>query len=628
MFNLDNMPLSRKISLVMSLFVLLSAGLTGYALDRISILTANTDELVNQHGRQTLLLKQMQEEIGRTFLLSYEGLVEENPVKIAGIRKEIAETVSAYEADFSELAQIPGEEAQAIPEFRRLAASLREDMNRAMALAHAGNPAAGEEVLQTVARADFDKLDGAIKTLVEGNARDMAAAKAGATELATRSFWSMLIATIVGVVFTLFLVLTLVRRKIAGPIGEITATMTALANDRIIDQVRYADRQDEIGSMAKAVLVFRDAATAKLAAENARRRIEEEQKLVVDQLGDGLSRLSDGDLMTTLRGFPQGYAKLEADFNRALDQLRNALTSIHESSGSIHTGASEVDAASTDLSRRTEHQAASLQETAAAVNQINAALRQTAESASAANSAVNHARQDAEQSGTVVRQTIEAMRAIERDSDEISQIITVIDGIAFQTNLLALNAGVEAARAGEAGRGFAVVASEVRALAQRAADAAKDVKERITTSAGNVATGAKLVAETGSALERIAVRVNETSELVSRITSAAQEQSGGLEQVSSAVSELDGVTQRNAAMVEEAAAASRSLAGEAEALVQQVSRFNIGRSADEGRRFARKPSAPPALPVRAPSRPVSAPVPASRGNLALAVDTDEDWTEF
>ena len=218
---------------------------------------------------------------------------------------------------------------------------------------------------------------------------------------------------------------------------------------------------------------------------------------------------------------------------------------------------------------------ASLEETAAAMQQITTTVRQTADGASQANRIVGEARSEAEESGQIVRRAVEAMSGIERGSAEISEIISVIDGISFQTNLLALNAGVEAARAGEAGKGFAVVASEVRALAQRSAEAAKDVKTRIMASSDQVAAGVALVNETGEALQRIIGRIGEISELVSRIADSAGQQSVGLQQVNTAVSEMDSVTQRNAAMVEQATDAARSLAQEAEILATEVARFQL-----------------------------------------------------
>ncbi len=249
----------------------------------------------------------------------------------------------------------------------------------------------------------------------------------------------------------------------------------------------------------------------------------------------------------------------------------------------------EISSAADDLSRRTEQQAASLEQTAAALDQITATGKTTAKGATHARDVVSNAQKDAERTGAAVRRTVEAMGGIERSAHQITQIIGVIDEIAFQTNLLALNAGVEAARAGEAGRGFAVVASEVRALAQRSADAAKEIKSLISTSSGQVAEGVALVAETGQALERILQQVNDINKVVADIAEGVEEQAVGLGQVNAAINQMDQATQQNAAMVEQSTAASTSLAHEASELADLISRFRVrtdgwsGKSSAAGR---------------------------------------------
>jgi methyl-accepting chemotaxis protein len=257
------------------------------------------------------------------------------------------------------------------------------------------------------------------------------------------------------------------------------------------------------------------------------------------------------------------------------------MRSIVTNTSGLRTGTEEITQASDDLSRRTEQQAASLEETAAALDEITATVRKTAEGAKQARDVVSQTRSDAEQSGEVVRHAVAAMSSIEQSSQQISQIIGVIDEIAFQTNLLALNAGVEAARAGDAGRGFAVVASEVRALAQRSAEAAKEIKTLISTSAKQVGAGVKLVGETGESLGRIVIQVAEITTVVTEIAASAQEQATGLHEVNTAINQMDQVTQQNAAMVEQSTAASHALAQETSELVRLTERFQIGDTADD-----------------------------------------------
>jgi methyl-accepting chemotaxis protein len=297
----------------------------------------------------------------------------------------------------------------------------------------------------------------------------------------------------------------------------------------------------------------------------------------VSGIAEGLEVLADGDLTFRLpEPFPPEYERLRADYNRAMDTLLQTCQVLQGVSKGLRTSAAEISQASDDLSKRTETQAATLEQTAAAVNEITTAVRTTAEGASHAQDVVGAARRDAEQSGEVVREAIAAMGEIEKSSSQIGQIIGVIDEIAFQTNLLALNAGVEAARAGDAGKGFAVVASEVRALAQRSAGAAKEIKTLIGASAGHVQHGVALVDRTGAALNRIVDQVADISGVIAEIAASTQEQASGLQQVNTAVHHMDQVTQQNAAMVEESTAASHHLVQEAQELSALVSRFDVG----------------------------------------------------
>ena len=391
----------------------------------------------------------------------------------------------------------------------------------------------------------------------------------------------------------------LLSRTISAPVARLTEVMRRLASGDNTVAVPAADRTDEIGDMAAAVQTFKDAAIEKLrlegmtaeqakAAEDERRRTEiakaeaaRQQATVVESIAGGLEKLSSGELTFRLnQAFAADYEKLRADFNAAMATLQETMTVIGGATLGIRSGADEITQASDDLSRRTEQQAASLEETAAALDQITATVRKTAEGASTARNVVSTAKRDAEHSGNVVRDAISAMSEIEKSSSEIGNIIGVIDEIAFQTNLLALNAGVEAARAGDAGRGFAVVASEVRALAQRSADAAKQIKVLISTSGNQVAQGVTLVGQTGEALNRIASQVADIDGVVTEIAASAHEQATGLHQVNTAVNQMDQVTQQNAAMVEEATAASHSLANEAVELQRLMARFRTGENAE------------------------------------------------
>ncbi len=441
-----------------------------------------------------------------------------------------------------------------------------------------------------------------------------------------------------------FLALSYLISKAASKlVASLSKTMRDLADGDLDVKIAGQNRKDEIGAMARAVKVFRDAGVEsirhvaeteaeRVVAAAERNRVQAagevaaaQQTVVVEALADGLESLAKGDLVFRLNTpFSAAYEKLRENFNTALGTLQATMVSIIANTQAVRSGAEEITQASDDLSRRTEQQAASLEETAAALDEITATVRKTAEGAKEAREVVAVAKTDAERSGDVVKETVAAMSGIETSSKQIGNIIGVIDEIAFQTNLLALNAGVEAARAGDAGRGFAVVATEVRALAQRSADAAKEIKTLISASGTQVASGVMLVGETGKALARTVEQVEQLNRLVSEIAASAQEQATGLHEVNTAVNQMDQVTQQNAAMVEQSTAASHSLAGEAAELAKLVAQFQTGAAAQP--HVARHPAPkPPAAKSRIPSH---APIGKYSAAKAAAPAKADNWDEF
>jgi methyl-accepting chemotaxis protein len=343
----------------------------------------------------------------------------------------------------------------------------------------------------------------------------------------------------------------------------------------------------------------------------------------VEMLGAGLGKLSEGNLLHTIpTQFTPALEPLRRDFNTVVDRLHASLSGIANNAMTISSGAEEVATASDDLSKRTEQQAANLEETAAALEEITATVRKTAEGTKNARQLVESTRLNAERSGAVVTEAIKAMDGIETSSKQVTQIIGVIDEIAFQTNLLALNAGVEAARAGDAGRGFAVVASEVRALAQRSAEAAKEIKSLIAASTEQVSVGVRLVSQTGRSLSEIAKEVKEIAQVVTEIAASAQEQSTGLEEVNTAVSQMDQITQQNAAMVEESTAASHSLNAEGRSLQAELAKFTLATEQTNVRAFEPQKRAPVRRELAGRSKGGAATA------RKLEAVTETEWSDF
>jgi methyl-accepting chemotaxis protein len=400
-------------------------------------------------------------------------------------------------------------------------------------------------------------------------------------------------ATLVGVVIAILAGIGLVA-TFKGPIGRITSAMRRLAEGALDTRIDGDARADEIGDMARALGVFKENALEKermeqassqqrAAAEQERARNEAEKRaseeqvtFAVNALASGLERLSKGDLTQEIHTpFAGSLDRLRSDFNGSLVRLRETLTHIQTNAYSIQSNGAVMRSSADDLSRRTEAQAASLEQTAAAVDEITVTVRGSAERARDANTIVASTRKMTDESVVVVANAIDAMARIEDASGKIEQIIEVIDDIAFQTNLLALNAGIEAARAGEAGKGFAVVAQEVRELAQRSGGAAKEIKALIDQAASEVSSGVSHVQKTGQVLGAISGQITEISNHVNGIATAAQDQASALHEVNGTVNQMDQMTQANAAMVEESNALSQQLAEEADMLMQLVNQFRL-----------------------------------------------------
>ncbi len=449
-------------------------------------------------------------------------------------------------------------------------------------------------------------------------------------------FWVVALSAMLGLLGCVLLALIALSvryllRTAFDPLAGTAQVMTGMAGGDLDLGRTHQHRDDEIGEMTRAIEVFRATAEEQRAAAG-------HQRAVVEALREALGDLAQGNVARRIDApLAPEYEALREAWNASLEPLGHLIGNVAEAAEAVSVGSQEIRAAADDLALRNERQASFVEDTAAALEQLVEIVRDTSGGTVEVGKAIGEAHDEAEQSRAVVTEAIAAMSEIETSAREIGKIIAVIDGISFQTNLLALNAGVEAARAGEAGKGFAVVANEVRALAQRSAEAAADIKQLISASTAHVGRGVQLVGQTGVGLDAIGVRVGQVNTRISAIAQSAELQAMAISKIHESVDELDRMTQQNAAMVEQSSAAARSLSDQSGQLVGMCARFRTG-----GTRAGGGVAVPfGALPGFAGVRPALAARPDTGasgagavgagplvvGNLALKPES-EDWAEF
>jgi methyl-accepting chemotaxis protein len=443
-------------------------------------------------------------------------------------------------------------------------------------------------------------------------------ANAGSTTM------TLTIVSILGIAMGIGLSLVVARKGITGPLARLQQTMATLAAGNNSVEIPFADRTDEIGTMADTVRVFRDAALELEAAQMAKAQEDATQQMVVATVGENLGALAAGDLTATINtDFPGNYAELKTNFNAATAALRGLIGGVVESTSAIGTGSNEIAQASEDLARRTEGNAASLEETSAAITQIDGRLKASADAAGRTVARADGAIATVSGGREIADEAVQAMGRVSESAKGIDSVIEGLDKIAFQTRVLAMNAAVEAGRAGDAGRGFAVVADLVSALAMRAEEEAKRARDQLTVTQSEILSAVGAVQKVDGALVNIAGDVGEVHKLLGDMAADNQAQAAAISQISVAVGSMDRATQQNAAMVEQTSAAARNLTTEVSSLSQQTARFDIG-----GNTAARPVARPAAKPrAAAPARKEKAPAYTSPVKALESVN-GEDWASF
>ncbi|MGN8000969.1 methyl-accepting chemotaxis protein [Sphingomonas sp. 22176] len=572
-----NLKIQLKIILLLAVLGLVTLGVAWYGGTALKQTDGNYSEIVTETLPDTVkLVRANRVTIEMIYagykVMAYDG-ASSTARDAADAEKTSFEKVSKY---FDEVIKAEPDQAATISPLRDLASTLHEQVQTAIAFGLRNDDQGARQALVS-ADQTASKLTKALATINDGRIKQATKTSEDLSAAAGSNRITLLVVSLIALLTTMGVAAVLAKAQIVKPLERLQDAMRALAGGNNAAEVPGVDRRDEVGAMAKSVLVFKEAAVQQAAAARAKELSDASQKHVVDTLQERLSKLADGDLTATINEpFAAEYEGVKSNFNAAVAALRDLIASVMESAETISTGSAEIAQASEDLARRTEGAAASLEETSAAVTEMNQRIKNTATAATQTVDRATGAIGVVDSGRSVADEAMQAMSRVSESAKGIDTVIEGLDKIAFQTRVLAMNAAVEAGRAGEAGRGFAVVADLVSALAMRAEEEAGRARDQLTATQADVTAAAEMVKRVDAALGAIVGDVNEVHGLLETMATDNQAQATTVTQVSTAVNSIDQMTQQNAAMVEQTSAAARNLNTEVTALKAQAMRFNTG----------------------------------------------------
>ncbi|PTS72272.1 methyl-accepting chemotaxis protein [Sphingomonas sp. HMWF008] len=619
---LENTKIATKIIALLGMLGLLTVAVAWIGSRELLKTDAAYSDLANDLTA-SIKLTQVNRRIAVMDGSAYQALVYDGASKEA--QAAVAAEKEAYDSALVRLAfaeKTAPENAPKVAEFRTAMENLHRLTAKAAALGTEGRAAEATKMLKEadIVAHDFSEKLTAYNEATISNSQtrsDTLSAAAAATA------WTLMVASLLGAIVTMGISVLVARNGITGPLNTLRETMARLASGENRVEVPGVDRGDEVGAMAKTVLVFRDAAVAQEAAAAAKLENDAQQQEVIAIVSDSLASLSEGDLTAEIdRAFPHQFEALKTNFNTALNKLRGLISGVTDSADGIRTGSQEIAQASEDLARRTEGNAASLEETSAALVQIDTRLKATAVSSSQTVTRADQAIATVGGGRETAEQAVQAMTRVSDSAKGIDSVIEGLDKIAFQTRVLAMNAAVEAGRAGDAGRGFAVVADLVSALAMRAEEEAKRARDQLTVTQAEIGTAVQAVQNVDGALANSSDDVGEVHKLLGTMADDAAAQSSAITQISAAIGAMDQATQQNAAMVEETSAAARNLTAEVTSMSNQTAMFTI----DGG--SARRRSPVSAAAAHQPPKAKKASQPYRSPVAALTPAGADDWNAF